>query len=129
MPVRYSFSGNLFRMDLEGAYASDDVFATYEAALKDPAFPKDARFLFDVRRSAELATRASETIKEVAEFFAEHSDSVGNRCAILATAPVHIGLSRMGATYAGMRGAQVRVFTTEAEALSWLGGKTGGKDA
>jgi hypothetical protein len=126
MPVRYTFSGNLFRMDLEGAYTPEDVFEAYAAALDDPAFPKDARFLFDVRRSAELASRASEKIKEVAEFFAAHSEKVGNRCAIVATAPVHIGLSRMGATYAGMQGAQVKVFSSEEDALSWLGAKPEG---
>ncbi len=128
MPVRYTLSGNLFRMDLEGAYTPQDIFHAFEAALNDPSFPKGARFLFDVRRSAELATREAEKIKEVAEFFAARSESVGNRCAIVATSPVHIGLSRMGATFAGLQGAQVRVFSSEEDAIAWLGAEAG-KDA
>ena len=56
----------------------------------------------------------------VAEYFGEHSDRVGNRCAIVAAMPVHFGMSRMGAAIAEIGGAEVQVFTTVEDTLSWL---------
>ena len=129
MPVRYSFSGNLFRMVLEGSYAPEDIIQTYQAALRDPAFPEDARFLFDVRESLELAERNVKDIKAVAQYLAKHSDEVGNRCAIVASQPVHYGLSRMAAVYAEAGGAEVNVFSNTEDAISWLGAVTAGGSA
>ena len=99
---------------------------TYEKALDDPAFPEGARFLFDVRESAVLAGRDPEEIRAIAEFLARHSERVGGRCAIVASSPVHRGLSLMGATFADFFGATVEVFADPAEAISWLS-KEGGK--
>lgn len=121
MPVRYTFSGNLFRIYLEGSYEPEDIIETFRAALDDPLFPKDARLLLDVRKSSELATRDSQKIRDVAEYFAENAERVGNRCAILADSPIHVGLGRMGAAFAGFRGAIVQVHTVMDDAISWLG--------
>ncbi|MBU1948685.1 MAG: hypothetical protein KJ927_08245 [Candidatus Eisenbacteria bacterium] len=89
MPVRYTFSGNLFRINLEGSHTPEDIIETFNAALDDPLLPSDARFLLDVRRFADM--------------------------------PIHYGLSRMGATVAEMRGADIEVFTSMDDAKSWLG--------
>lgn len=120
MTVHYTITGNLFRLHMEGNYTPEDIIETYNAALKDPRLPKDARFIFDVSKSEEMATRETAVIKSIARYFAEHSDIVGRRCAILAVKPVHFGLSRMAATVAELRGAEVRVFNNEADAISWL---------
>lgn len=124
MPVRYSFTGNLIHMSLEGTYTPDDIIEMYRAALGDASFPENARFLLDVRKSLELAKRKPDDIRIVAEFFAEHSDRVSRRCAIVATEPVHFGLGRMGAVFAELSGAEVRVFSSYDEAVSWLGAST-----
>ena len=121
MPVRYTLSGNLFRMDLEGTYTPEEIIQTYDAAFNDPDFPTDPHFLCDVTRSAELANRDSETIRDIAQYFGEHSDRVGDRCAIVAAKPIHYGLGRMAATIAEMHGADVQVFSTVEDALAWLG--------
>lgn len=121
MPVRYTLAGNLLRMDMEGAYTPEDIIKVFHAALNDPDFPRDPRFLFDVTRSDELAKRDPATIRAIADYFGERSERVGDRCAIVAATPVHYGLSRMAATTAEMRGAEVRVFTSVEDALSWLG--------
>jgi hypothetical protein len=120
MPVRYTLSGNLFRMDLEGNYTPEEIIQTYETALSDPDFPAHPHFLFDVTRSAELAGRDSQSIGHIAQYFGERSDRVGNRCAIVAAQPVHYGLCRMAATIAATRGADVQVFSTVEAAMSWL---------
>ena len=120
MPVKYTLSGNLFRMDMEGTYAPEEIIQTFEAALNDPDFPTNPQFLFDVTRSVDLAKRDSATIRGIAEYLGQHSNRVGNRCAIVANQPVLFGLSRMAATIAEMNGANVKVFSTADEALSWL---------
>ena len=120
MAVKYTLSGNLFRMDLEGNYTPEEIKKVFKTALNDPNFPKKPLFIFDVSRSAELADRDSDIIKTIAQYFVEHSDKIGNRCAIVATQKVHYGLSRMAATFAEMHGADVQVFSTAEDALSWL---------
>jgi hypothetical protein len=124
MPVRYSFLGNLVRMDLEGTYSTEDIIRTFNAALSDPDFPGEPRFLLDVTRSAVLAERDAESVRAIAQYFAEHSPRAGTRLAIIATEPVHFGLARMGAAVAELGGAEVEVLTTIEDALSWLMVKT-----
>lgn len=121
MPVRYTFSGNLFRMNLEGAYTPEEMMKTFKQALNDPLFPDDARFLLDVRKSLKLSERSYNDIKSVAQFFAAHSDRVSGRCAIVADQEVHYGLSRMGATLAEIKGARIEVFRDINEAILWIG--------
>ena len=70
MPVRYTFSGNLFRVNLEGSYTPEEIMETFMNALNDPLFPEDARFLLDVRKSSELSERSYSDIRSVAQFFA-----------------------------------------------------------
>ena len=124
MPIRYTFSGNLFRMNLEGSYTPEEMKKTFEQALNDPLFPENARFLLDVRKSSELSERSYNDIKTVAQFFAAHSDRVSGRCAIVADKEVHYGLSRMGATFAEIKGARIEVFRDINEAILWIGGDT-----
>jgi hypothetical protein len=121
MPVRYSFKDNLFHMEMEGSCTHKDVLEVFLSALEDPAFPSDPQFVFDVRKSEVLATRDPEEVKAVARFFSENAERVGNRCAIVASEPVHYGLSRMGAAFAEFGGAEVRVFRSLEEAVAWLG--------
>ena len=122
MPVRYTFSGNLFRVNLEDAYPLDEIMSTFKAAIQDPLFPENARFLLDVRQSAVLEERSYQDIRTIAHFFADHSDCVGGCCAIVADKNVHYGLSRLGATLAEFKGARVEVFKDLPEAVLWLGG-------
>jgi hypothetical protein len=121
MPVRYTFSGNLFRVNLEDTYTLDEMMNTFMDALNDPLFPENARFLLDVRQSSVLSERTYQDIRSVANFFAKQSDRVGGCCAIVADQKVHYGLSRMGATLAEIKGARVEVFKDISEAILWLG--------
>ena len=120
MPVRYTFSGNLFTLIMDGSYSIEDIKKTFLVALDDPSFPKNVKFLYDVRKSTILSTRPSEDIKKVAQYYVEYSDKVGRKCAVIASKPVHYGLCRMGASFAEIKGAFVEVFSDEKKALAWL---------
>ena len=121
MPVRYEFEGQLFRMSFEGSYSTDEVLEAYTAALADPAFPSDARFLMDVTRSTSLAKRTSEDIQRVADFLGPQAGRIGSRCAIYAAEPIHFGLMRMAQVFGETHGVETAVFYEVAPALEWLG--------
>jgi hypothetical protein len=97
------------------------MMQTLDTALADPLFPDEARFLLDVRESAELAQRPADQIRTIAEYFAERAASVGHRCAILADSPVQYGLARAAGTSIETLGVSVEVFLDFDEALVWLG--------
>ena len=121
MPVSYSFTGNILRMDFEGTYPSDAIIEAFEAALADPAFPTvDTRLLLNVNLSESLADRSVEDLRRVAEYFAQRAERVGRRCAIVAESAVHFGLMRMAVVFAEMYDAEARVFKSEDEAVLWL---------
>jgi hypothetical protein len=90
------------------------------AALADPLLPAGAKFLLDVRRSSELEKRSEEDVKDVVKFFADHSEKVGKRCAVVASQPVHYVLTSIGAAFADSLGAEIEVFQELYEAISWL---------
>jgi len=108
-------------MILQGRYLPEEMMETLEAALADPLFPADARFLLDVRESEELAQRPAEQIRTIAEFFAVRAGRVGKCCAILTGSPVQYGLARLGASACEALGVKVGVFSSADEALIWLG--------
>ena len=112
-------------MDLEGHYSPQDMMETLDTALSDPLFPDNARFLLDVRESAELAHRPADQIRTIAEYFAVHAARVGNCCAILTNSPVQYGLGRAAGTMIVDR----KVFMSIDAALAWLGVKPEDKQA
>jgi len=129
MPVQYSFSGDLFRIDLEGMYEPEEVINIFDKALADPHFPAQPKFLLDIRKSEVLKTREPEETKMIAEHYVDNAGKVGNRCAILANTQASYSLGSIGKAYAELRGAEVKIFTDLGKALSWLGieGEAAGK--
>ena len=120
MPVDYSFDGKLFRMIFVGSYTTQELRNAFETALKDPAFPEDARFLMDVTQSDSLASRPAEEIQDVADFLGPRASRVGNRCAIYAPRPVQYGMMRMAQVFGETHGVETVVFSDQEEALEWL---------
>ena len=53
----------------------------------------------------------------------KHCGKIGPRCAVVATQPIHYGLTRMGASFANFLGAQIEVFVDVDAAISWLESK------
>lgn len=121
MSVRYTISGRLLHLYLEGTYAPGDVVTTFDRALEDPALPMDARLVIDVRQSDVFQNRETADIQRVAEAFRPRAHRVGGRCAMLVSSQVQYGVARMGAAFAEARAVEARVFTDLGEALAWLG--------
>lgn len=120
MPVRCEITGKILRMNLEGSHTPQDMKDALISAIEDPSFPEGVKFLLDVRLSSDLANRSLEEVKDVAEFFARNSEKVGRRCAVVASEPLHYGLTNMGASFANLIGAEIEVFLDIRKAISWL---------
>lgn len=120
MGVSYAFEGKVFRMDAEGVYPSQELIDTFDRALADPRFPRDARFLLDVTRSESLADRTVDELRKVVDHFGSRAGRVGRRCALVAESAVHYGLMRMAAAFSEGYGVETRVFRTKEEAVEWL---------
>jgi hypothetical protein len=121
MPVSYSFAGRLFRLDLVGSYSIDEIEESFDRALADEAFPEDAVFLADVRRSGALATRDAHDINTVADRLGPRLERSVSRCAMVAEEPVHFGLMRMATVFLETHGVQAMVFDDLFAAVEWLG--------
>ena len=120
MGVEYSIADGVLNMTFEGVYQPVDVVNRFVEAMGDPACPRPVALLLDVSRSESLATRPAMDIRSVAEYLGPYSDRIGGRCAVVAPADVHYGLSQMGSVHTERVGVTSRVFRTREEALVWL---------
>ena len=119
MPTSYRLIDDVVQISLVGKNSPDDVIQTFHEALDNPATPTPFFLLVDVRESTSLATQPTSEIIRVAEHLGPYKDRVA-RCAVLATANVHFGLSRLGAVYSETAGVMTSVFRDRDEALAWL---------
>ena len=122
MGVEYQIQDGVLIMSFVDRYQADDVTECFLAALKDPACPQPVALLVDVSRSEVLAERPASEIKRVAEFLGPYADRIGGRCAVVAPADVHFGLSQMGSVHTERVGVTSRVFRTREQAVAWLKG-------
>ena len=120
MPVTYSITGSILRLDLIGTYEPREITAAFLAALADPKCPAEVGFLLDVTRSESLETRPQEDIRRTAEFLAPHAERIRHKVAVVAERDVHFGLSRMGGVYSEGVGIETVVFRDAASAIHWL---------
>ena len=119
MPATYRLLGDVVEITLVGSNSPDDVIQTFHEAHDNPATPRRLFLLLDVRESTSLATQPTAEIIRVAEHLGPYKDRVG-RCAVVATANVHFGLSRLGAVYSETAGVMTSVFRDRDEAIAWL---------
>jgi hypothetical protein len=120
MAVQYSIRGSVLTMEMVGTYEPQDVTRAFLEALADPACPNPVALLVDVSRSESLSTRPAAEIRKVAQFLGPYVNRIGAHVAVVATADLHFGLSRMGAAHSETVGVVAEVFRTTAEALTWL---------
>ena len=120
MGVKYKFDGNLLLMTLHGVCPVEDFIDTFDKALIDPAFPKNARFLLDVSASISLADRSVDELRQVVDHFGPRAGRVGRRCALVAQSPVHFGLMRIAVAFSELHGVTANVFRTVEDAVEWL---------
>ena len=121
MPVTYTLSGSILRMDFIGKYEPQEIIDQFQAALADPRCPTSVALLVDVTQSESLETRAPHEIRIVAEALGPHRERIGGRCAVIAKKDVHFGLSKMGSVFSEGVGVETGVFRNAESALEWLG--------
>lgn len=119
MPATYRLLTDVIEIALVGDVSPDELIQTFHEGMDDPATPARFFVLVDVRESTSLATQPTADIIRVAEHLGPYKDRVG-RCAVLATANVHFGLSRLGAVYSETAGVMTSVFRDRDEAIAWL---------
>ena len=121
MPVSYTFRGRLYRIDCVGISRIQEVKDALLEGLASPDCPRSPVLLIDVSQSTSLPTRTPAEIRDMAGFLAQHADSIGGRCAVVASTDVHFGLIRMGSAHSQDSGLETHVFRSVPEALKWLG--------
>jgi len=121
MPVSYSFSGSLIRMDLAGICPMTEIRETLTDAMADPAFPAGGVALIDLRHSESLATRSSEEILAISEFASPKMAARCRRCALVVETELQFGIMRMGEVFAERHQLDTMVFYDIPSALEWLG--------
>jgi hypothetical protein len=121
MPVIHRWEGTLLRMSFVGTYEPEDILREFQTALAEVPATEKVALLVDTTKSEVLGTRTPGQIRLVAQALAPYAERIGGRVAVVATADIHFGLSRMGSVYSESVGVEAEVFRTEDEALAWLG--------
>ena len=117
--ISHAIDGSLVVIRADGKYTSDDIRATFNAALSDPKLPPKARLLIDARESL-----ANPTINEMEARLAllrSLRPRIAPFCAIVVTTPLHWGLARMYQAGSEIHdGPRIEVFKDIYTAKQWL---------
>jgi hypothetical protein len=120
MPVAYSYDTRIVVMRGEGIYSPADLKAKILEALDDPACPREAVLLFDLRESVSLGQRTAEEVRDMARFLTQHSSRFGKRLGVVTSSDVGYGLMRLGSAHVEFGGVTPAVFREFSEARAWL---------
>jgi hypothetical protein len=117
--ISHTIDGSLLVIKAEGKYSSDDIRATFTAALSDPKLPPKARLLIDARESL-----ANPTVNEMEARLAllrSLRPRMAPFCAMGVTTPLHWGLARMYQAGSEIHdGPRIEVFKDINAAKQWL---------
>ena len=120
MPVGYRFEGRIFRLTNEGESTVDELVATFESALDDPAFPEHAILLWDISDSSSLKERSSGELLRITQILGPKAYRHSNTSAIIVSNDLYHGLMRMATSYGEKFESNSRLFRNEADALEWI---------
>ena len=122
MPVTYTIdvARRLVLLRTEGRQDLDEWFARLDEAASHPEFGPGFSFLCD--RTGTVDVPDAEMARAWATRYATRINQAGGgRLAVIVDQPVVYGMVRMAAIFAEIKGANVAVFYSAAEALEWLG--------
>ena len=119
MPITYSITGRIFRVDFVGICTSEDVREAFSEAFANPDFPEEALFLVDVRYSDTARGRPIAEVRELTESIGALAAGRSKRFAVVGE-PGQFGVIRMASVFAASHGIEVRLFEDLLEALTWL---------
>ncbi len=120
MPITFRFESNIVVIAMEGDYSVEEIYNTAQQVLAHPQIPASPKLLLDLRHSASIAKRSSESVNRVARFFGSISARFSNKIALVAANDLQYGLMRMGSAGAESRGVKSEVFRTLDDAQAWL---------
>jgi hypothetical protein len=118
---RYDPESRTVYIDVAGEVPEAELVDAAHKVSSDPAIPPGHRELVDLRdlRSTNVTPAA---LRQVARIFAAtDTRPEESRVAIVASADLAFGLSRMYEAYRDSSGLPLRVFRTLEEARAWLG--------
>ena len=118
MPLKYEIQSDLVVMRARGAIQAKDLRLAVEELSRDESFrPGTPIMLLD--EGSSFTALKEEMHVAVEDLKADQTDLIG-KVALVTTSDRHFGVGQMIDFYAGMAGAQHRVFHTEQEARDWL---------
>lgn len=120
MPLAYEFDDRVVVIRLEGEYATADVEDTIVIATADPACPRDAVFLFDMRRSRAVLRRPLEEVRATARFVATRGARFGGRLGMVAEGDAALARMRLAQSMMRTMGVAAEAFADIEVARQWL---------
>ena len=120
MPVTYELHCPTIVVSLNGAYETSEVRDAILTAIADPRAAGATGLLFDVRKSASIASRTATEVRAMADFIAANAERFGRRIALVAESDAAFGLMRLGSVTVEQKGVAARVFRDIADAEGWL---------
>lgn len=121
MPTGYLLQENLLELAFEGRFTTTDALSALDQGVAATTPGSRPNVLIDVTRSRELQELGE--LRELARGFAEQSDALGRRVAVLVVEPVRYGIARQLGALLDQHGFESRAFRDRDEALTWLGGE------
>lgn len=116
-PVVYAVEDGILRITARGVYPLTTYLECFGAAVDDPDSPDPALILSDSRESAVERTAAD--MRRVAEYVVGFGDRV-RAVAVVAPRDTQFGLTRIAASLASQRGADIGAFRSVEDAEAWL---------
>ena len=115
--IDYHMEQQIIVMTVDGITPVQDIIATFESALADPAATLPALILVDA--SASKAVRSQAEVETFSRALSGWKEKIA-RIAIFVTSDLHYGTMRMGTAYSSLSSLDVSPFRTRDEALTFL---------
>jgi hypothetical protein len=120
--LQFDEARNIAHIKLAGELSERVILDAFDAAVSHTEYRNGMGRLWDFR-DADLSSLDAATVIRMTKYSAEFRPGIRDvKVAFVATAPLEYGLARMFEAHSENADAQVRVFITIEEAVTWLTG-------
>lgn len=120
MSLQYELEDKVLCFRFEAGTETEEIYGAVHTAYRDPACPRDASVLIDLKASTSITSRSIEGLRTLSQFMLGHPDRPGRRVAIVLSDAELERTASLAESLVEQTGIDIQLFADEDSARSWL---------
>ena len=118
--LQYELEDKILCFRFEAGTETEEIYGAVHTAYRDPACPRDASVLIDLKASTSITSRSLEGLRTLSQFMLVHPDRPGQRVAIVLSNEQLERTTSLAESLVEQTGIEIQLFSDGSAARTWL---------